>query len=344
MRHLTMINDTSHTQPIRRIAVIGSGIAGLSAAILLKNEGHQVSVFEKSRGPGGRLAAKRVADGSVDIGAQYFTIRNPRFLDLLNQYAGADTFARWEGRLGHQQVDGHWSAFHDEPRYVGVPRMTAITRALSRHVMIVTETRISGMRREDGQWWLEDSAGTRHGAFDRVLITAPPEQARALLAASSPTLPQKAVDRQLAGIVPCWALAVRFAEAPDWPFDGMRPNHPALFWIANNASKPGREGQGHWWVLHASADWSRAHIEADQDEVARELLAAFRDVTGQQLPVSEWLTHRWLYARSENTDSPGHLWYPEAGVGLAGDWLDGGRVEGAFNSACGLVDAMTKET
>ncbi|HCP22242.1 MAG TPA: FAD-dependent oxidoreductase, partial [Marinobacter hydrocarbonoclasticus] len=64
---------TSDTTSIRSIAVIGSGLAGLTAAILLGDSGHNVRVFEKSRGPGGRLASKRVANGSADIGAQYFT-------------------------------------------------------------------------------------------------------------------------------------------------------------------------------------------------------------------------------------------------------------------------------
>ena len=47
-----MFNQTFHSPLIRRVAIVGSGLAGLTAAIELKGLGHDVTVFEKSRGPG----------------------------------------------------------------------------------------------------------------------------------------------------------------------------------------------------------------------------------------------------------------------------------------------------
>lgn len=43
-----------------RIAVIGSGMAGLSCADMLERAGHAVALFDKGRGPGGRMSTKRV--------------------------------------------------------------------------------------------------------------------------------------------------------------------------------------------------------------------------------------------------------------------------------------------
>ena len=57
------------------IAIIGTGIAGLSAAQALIAAGQNVELFDKSRGSGGRMASKRTDAGSVDLGAQYFTAR-----------------------------------------------------------------------------------------------------------------------------------------------------------------------------------------------------------------------------------------------------------------------------
>lgn len=96
-----MFNQTDQMPVIRRIAIVGSGMAGLSAALLLQEQNHEVTIFEKSRGPGGRMAAKRVAGGSVDIGAQYFTIRNPAFSAFLNRHAEG-SFRPWPGRFGYQ--------------------------------------------------------------------------------------------------------------------------------------------------------------------------------------------------------------------------------------------------
>ena len=52
-----------------RIAIIGAGLAGLSAARALTAAGHTPVVFEKSRGLGGRLATRRTEFGPIDHGA-----------------------------------------------------------------------------------------------------------------------------------------------------------------------------------------------------------------------------------------------------------------------------------
>ena len=63
-----------------KIAIVGAGISGVCAANLLAQEGFKVDVFEKSRGLGGRLTTKRLDWAHIDIGAQYFTARDPRFI------------------------------------------------------------------------------------------------------------------------------------------------------------------------------------------------------------------------------------------------------------------------
>ncbi|MEX2475598.1 NAD(P)/FAD-dependent oxidoreductase [Marinobacter sp.] len=328
---------------VRQVAVVGSGVAGLCTARLLMEQGASVTLFEKSRGPGGRLAAKRVTGGSADMGAQYFTIRSPAFQDFLARFAGEGSFARWDARLGFQAPDGHWQTFPHEPRYVGVPRMTAISRALSDGLDIRAQTRITTMARNDRCWTLTDTDGQDFGPFDEVVITAPPAQTRDLLADSNLAALAEHLRGPVSAILPCWAVAAYFNEPPYSEFDGMRPNDEILYWVANNTSKPGRSEQGQWWVLHATPDWSAANENTPPDAVVDAMVAAFRALTGTASEPLETLAHRWLYARSVGSDAsgkPGCLWYPEEGVGLAGDWLSGGRVEGAYLSAEALVREM----
>ncbi|MCK7550128.1 NAD(P)/FAD-dependent oxidoreductase [Marinobacter goseongensis] len=337
-----MINQKSQSSDIRRVAVVGSGLAGLSAARLLTQQGTSVTLFEKSRGPGGRLAAKRVTGGSADVGAQYFTIRSPEFSRFLHEYAGEAAFAAWEARFGYQQPDGRWQAFPEEPRYVGTPRMTAISRALASGLEIQAETRIAELARTDTQWTLTDTAGQHYGPFDAVIITAPPAQARDLLADSAlPDLAQQ-LNGPVSAILPCWAVAAYYETPPTDTFEGMRPNHDILYWVANNSSKPGRDDKGQWWVLHATPQWSADNEHTPAEEVMGSMVAAFQELTGAQHAPVETVSHRWLYARSADSDRPGCLWFPDDGIGLAGDWLAGGRVEGAFDSARSLINAMNR--
>ena len=56
-----------------KIAVIGSGFSGLSAAAYLSAAGHKVQVFEKNETPGGRARQLRTANGYVfDMGPSWY--------------------------------------------------------------------------------------------------------------------------------------------------------------------------------------------------------------------------------------------------------------------------------
>lgn len=334
-----MFNDCSPRPNVRRAAIIGSGLAGLAAAHLLRAEGVEVTLFEKSRGPGGRLASKRLADGAADIGAQYFTIRNPAFRAFLDRYAGKDTFQPWQANLRYQKESGDWEAFLPEQRYVGVPRMTAISRHLSEGLTVHTQVRVERLERAiDDHWQVVDTNGGRHGSFDAVIITAPPAQARDLLVASALEPLVTAFENDIDRMQACWTLVAQFDPTLGLDYQGLQPRSKILQWAGNNSSKPGRTENGEWWVLHGRPDWSDEHRDADPAFIEAELLKAFAEATGVSRAPAQTLTHRWLYARSTAKSGPGHLWFSEKGVALIGDWLIGGRVEGAFDSAASLVD------
>ncbi|MBL3556850.1 MULTISPECIES: NAD(P)/FAD-dependent oxidoreductase [Marinobacter] len=335
-----MFNQTDQMPVIRRIAIVGSGVAGLTAGLLLMDENIAVTVFEKSRGPGGRLAAKRVPGGSADIGAQYFTARNPAFVPFLTRHAGEAGFGLWKGRFGYQNPDGGWEPFPNESRYVGVPRMTAVTRGLSSKVDLRTETRIERLVGNGQEWTLQDTEGDSYGPFDAIIVTAPPAQAQELFRASQLQTLADELDNPVSHIEPCWATAVHFSKPLEQPYEGMRCQDAVLYWIANNSSKPGRDDDGQWWVLHANPEWSRSHQDTAPDRVAQMMVAAFQRVTGCDAQPDEMVHHRWLYAKSSSDAGPGFRWFDDYRIGLAGDWLSGGRVEGAFESAQGLAEKI----
>ena len=326
---------------IRRVAVIGSGVAGLSAALLLKAAGVSVQVFEKSRGPGGRLASKRTSEGGVDIGAQYFTVRDQGFRDFLNQYAPG-SFQPWRGNLQLERPPGQFQPFGEDTRYVGVPRMTAVSRALSEQLSSHYETRIHKLLKIDGadQWGLESAEGEQFGPFDQVIITAPPVQTRDLLINSGLGSLNQVPALADADMLPCWALGIRLSAALPVSYDGLQPAEGPIGWVARDSSKPGREVPHEWWMLHATPEWSAAHEGAEPDRVREVLISSFKGLheVPEDVSVTETVVHRWLYARSPSTEAgAGHLWFAEQGIAVIGDWLAGGRVEGAYLSAAGLI-------
>jgi predicted NAD/FAD-dependent oxidoreductase len=122
------------------------------------------------------------------------------------------------------------------------------------------------------------------------------------------------------------------------PFEAAFVNHGPLRWIACDSAKPGRGVTAPTWLLHANAAWSEAHLEDDAEQVAAALLAAFRELGGA-VP-QHWSTHRWRYADTETALQLGCAWQAQPRVGLCGDWLNGGKVEGAWLSGQRLARQM----
>ena len=166
------------------IAIIGAGIAGLSAANALHKAGHAIQLFDKSRGSGGRMSSKRSDVGVLDLGAQYFTARDRRFVDEVQQWQAEGWAAEWEPHLYHYK-NGLLSPSPDEQtRWVGTPRMSAITRGLLGHLPVSFSCQITDLIRGEKRWHLLDAEGEEHGPFSHVIIATPAPQATSLLASA----------------------------------------------------------------------------------------------------------------------------------------------------------------
>ncbi len=156
-------------------------------------------------------------------------------------------------------------------RYVGVPAMNAIAKALAAGLEVRTNVTVQAITRTENGWQLTDNTGQQHGPFELLLSTRAPIQSRALLGSHS-----AALDQKLSSIVmdPCWTVMLQTAEPLAAAFDGAFVRSSPLSWIARNSSKPSRSAAADCWVLQASGAWSREHLEEPADAIAGTLTAS----------------------------------------------------------------------
>ncbi len=319
-----------------RVAVIGGGLAGLACARTLADHGWPVSVFDKGRRPGGRIATRRDETGSFDHGAQYFTVKDRRFGRLVESWQQDGHVAPWTSPLVHLAAGVTRSVDDGRVRYVGVPGMSAIGRHLGADLPIREDVRIDRLERRDDTWWTVADGGAVFGPFERVIVAAPAPQAANLLA----PVPELAAVAAAAEMAPCWAVMLAFARRLPLAFGGAFVDDPLLSWIARDSDKPGRPA-GERWVLHAPPAWSRAHLEDEPDAVVAAMLAAFARATGTDpgLPLTA-RAHRWRYAQSGDGVGAPCLFDAAAGLGACGDWCVGGRIEGAYLSGAAMAGRL----
>ncbi|MBB1251367.1 NAD(P)/FAD-dependent oxidoreductase [Rhizobium sp. G21] len=317
-----------------KIAVIGAGLAGLTLASRLQSVA-DVTLFEKSRGLGGRMAERRRGDHRFDHGAQYFTARDPAFLSLTAEMTRLGATAMWPVMIDDRRPGAPVSS---EARYVGTPGMNGMARRLGRGLNITLETEISAIQPDDRRWLLVDKAGAALGVFDWVISTAPAPQTARLMP-SEFSAGARLAQVRMSG---CFTLMIGLDRAPELNAEAIRAHHPVVGWIALNSSKPGRDGPP-CLVVHSRNDWADTHMENDRDWIEKELLAGVVELTGEDFSNAPHRDlHRWRFA---NVETPlGAPFLIDAGLGLAaaGDWCLGGRVECAFQSASSLSQAIAK--
>jgi predicted NAD/FAD-dependent oxidoreductase len=343
----------------QHIAIVGAGMAGIVCARTLRQAGHRVTLFEKSRGFGGRMATRSSPFGSFDHGAQYFTVRDPRFEQALATVPGL--CKPWSanavrvldpmGRVIEAGLPG------GERHWVASPGMNALAKAwaapLAEAEQVHLRTRIVRMATDPlrkGGWQLDSEGenGERHvhAGFDRVVLAIPSAQARDLLIASGLGTLAKAL--QPVRVDPCWTLMLAYPQAvqpglitigPQW--NAARSTHHRIAWLARESSKPGRE-RIERWTVQASAAWSAEHLQDSPERITAKMLKAFAEITGIRATPAHAEAHRWLYAKTAEPLGQSHLWFAPQGIGLCGDWCLGHRVENAFVSGLELALAMLK--
>jgi predicted NAD/FAD-dependent oxidoreductase len=360
---------------MKNIAIIGAGMAGVSAARTLLKAGHRVQIFEKSRGPSGRMSTRESSCGSFDHGVQYFTIRDPRFQKAITEVPGTSEICRPWSTNAVRVLDEHGRVIEAplparEQHFVAVPGMNALvkhwikpleelecvhynTEAL-RLESVASKTNPSSAM--SMTWTVHARVGDQVQQmqhFDQVILAVPNPQCKALiehsvrekLIHSELSSSLMAIKNQIDLVVtePCWTLMVGFPQAsqPGLPHLGPQWNvakstHHRIAWLARESSKPGKS-QIERWTVQAAPGWSSEHLEDDPERVKAKLLRAFSELTGIRAEPTHCVAHRWRYAKTKTPLGQPYLWTEDARVGTCGDWHLGHRVEDAFISGLSLA-------
>ena len=131
---------------MKRIAIIGAGMTGLSAAHFLSEQGLDVQVFDKGRALGGRVATRRTPVGLFDHGAPQIDVQGPRFDEFLSILS----------------VSSHSTGVR-----FGSPGMRSVFDQFAGDPRIRQGVRIAGIRLESDGWILRESSSGHLG----ILIT-----------------------------------------------------------------------------------------------------------------------------------------------------------------------------
>jgi predicted NAD/FAD-dependent oxidoreductase len=317
-----------------RVAVVGAGISGVSAARALTERGLEVVVLDRGHRIGGRMATRTLRDTGlpydgrvVDIGAAYLTADDPGFVEVVQQWVDSGVARPWTDTFLTGTLDGISGSTTGPMRYAAPAGLRSLVEDLAADLTTVVNPRDVGSVERSGDGLLVD--GER---FDAAVLAMPGPQVRDVIADDDP------VQDALGDLehLPVLSLTAAYA-AHRWPeLDGVFVNeNERITFVAEDGR---RRGDGApVLVVQSHPEFAARHLD-DPAAAAPELIAALR--TALDVPSPAWFeVKRWALARPD-----GHHEEPFAlvdGIGVCGDgWGAPPRIQTAWVSGLRLAEAV----
>lgn len=320
------------------IAIIGAGISGLTVANILKDDA-KVTVFEKSRGVGGRIATRRAEPFYFDHGAQFFKARTEAFQSFIRPMLDQGIIQIWNARFAEfkQNKLVNKIILDNDHHYVGVPGMNAIAKYLAKDIDVRVNTKITTIQNRE-KWHLINELGKCIGIFDWVISTAPAQQTADLMPESfnhhSYTTSAKMVG--------CYSLMLGFHQPLPLDFDMALIREADIGWISVNRSKPGRS-DFFSIIVHSTNKWAELHSNDDREKVMEYLCHETSRIIGHNVNVAAHKDlHHWRYANINKQSIQRILVDKHQKLAACGDWCIQGSVESAFINSLTVANSILK--
>jgi photolyase PhrII len=304
---------------VKCIAVIGAGMAGTAAARALVDAGHSVKLYDKGQRAGGRLATRKIGTQLFDMGAQNFEVSDERFARAMRSLYSEKLLRPFQPSCLGESVEHPFRIQGVQLSPLGsmAETLTRLQRGLEVHF----QRTITSLSFAQNTWKLRDPLGQRVGEFDAVVLAVPAPQATTLLEVNQDSWHEPLRN---AAYLPCWTLMLEDSEISAIECDISHLQPPLMRATRRSASQ---------LVVHASPEWSAAHLEVSGEEIAPVLLDCVRAATGLRLNrPSICVAHRWRFAFVKTSLEGDCRSNHDGTLVVCGDFFRSAGVQGAYLS------------
>lgn len=305
------------------VLVVGAGIAGLTLARSLVQHGEKVTVFDKSRGVGGRLASRRGGGLVWDHGIPA----------LFPSDIPPETYVDWKS-LGILENRKDQTALS----WICPEGMTQLPKALELGIDVIRDAKIDLIRIGPGGkvWMIRDDSGTWHYG-NKLVLAIPAPQAELLLEGS---FPQQMVSLKTAlQQVKYRSTLTVLATVNRKKFENLNLKPvPPVEMIIDNGEK-GIKGSLGALTIHLNESYSAKNFETSEPKVLQEIKKIVKSKMG--VDILNPVLKKWRYSQVTHAlEDPFLAAKLTSPLFVIGDGFCGGGLKGALMSASSLADRL----
>lgn len=310
-----------------RTVIVGAGITGLALGSQLKEKfpNDEITILEKSRGVGGRMATRRTDQGKFDHGAQFYSQKDS--MSALHQ--------KWQ----KEGLVDKWFQSENVDRYISRSGMTALAKSLASPLSVELGLKVLKLNSlPSGGWEIEIESHEAMKA-DRLVLTAPMPQNLELLDRSGIE-----VHPRLREVTYAKAVVLLFEGVAVCDFDGEHGFKDELgesVFSVSNQMKKGLHSVPSWTVV-MTPKFSDQVFDQAEEQILSLALKEVRLLV-PALSYNSVQVKKWRYSHPITLAcSKGDPLFTVVGENLfiAGDSYGGGSIAGAVASANQLASFL----
>lgn len=299
-----------------KVAIIGAGLSGANLYHLLKKDGHDITIFEKSRGVGGRCSTRYINDKLLDHGTPYFQANDKSFEEFCDKQVKENILSKKERHYYPQS---------------GINKLCSSIIDLND---LAKNTKIISCDFKDGKWNLKDENGLTYNNFDKLILTIPAPQVLQMDIDLPQTISNKLQNVQYDSI----ATLMVHSYTMDRILDSNLLKYNIFKKIVNNSSKYDYENFSSY-VIHLDEELTNKQNFNSKNDVKDFILKELFEISSIDLK-SEFNIepHFWRYAFVSKSIDEDFIFDEECSLGLCGDYFNGKDLEGAYLSSKRLYE------
>ena len=293
-----------------KIAIIGAGFSGCNLYNNLKEKYENITIFEKSRGVGGRLSTKYIEDKFIDHGTSSLI---PITDDL--KFFCLDL-----------AKNGVLKAKYDQ--FIPNNGINSICKFLIDEKDLLVNTKIIKAQNSNNKWFLEDENHKVYEDFDLLFITIPAPQILEMQIELQDDFKQKLSHIKYDSV---FSLILYSNENLKLDEKKIYENVDVSDIINNSKKYLYKDFSS--YIIHSTKEFANCLNHKNKDEIYELFLENFEEELQDELKNFTTIAHFWKYANAKNSLDMPYFLNKEKNLGICGDYFNHNNMEATLSSS-----------